>query len=251
MSGPNVSEEAAYAEPRFLNSGETALVVEFGRSVDPAISDRVLALDAALVARALPGVRESVPTYRSLMIHYDPLVIDRAALVAEVAAIAHAPRPAAGPVTRWILPCCYDPEYGEDVGEIARMTGLSEEKVVSLHAGAVFRVYMYGFAPGFCYLGGLPPELSVSRRTRPRPPHPPNTTLIGGGLAIVTTFSMPTGWWLMGRTPERMFSPQRDPAFLVAVGDELKFEPVDRTTFLSLDARAASGEVVARREVMS
>lgn len=244
-------EGEVYAAPRFLDSGETALVVEFGRAVEPEISDRVLALDAALVARALPGVRESVPTYRSLMVHYDPLVISRATLVGEIEAMVNAPRAASGPVVRWVLPCCYDPEYGEDIGEVSRMTGLSEEKVVALHAGAVFRVYMYGFAPGFCYLGGLPKELAVSRRTRPRPPHPPNTTLIGGGLAIVTTFSMPTGWWLMGRTPERMFAAERNPAFLVAVGDELKFEPVDRDTFLALDARAASGEVVARREIRS
>ncbi|GGF78680.1 allophanate hydrolase [Azorhizobium oxalatiphilum] len=250
MSKPLI-EGAIYDAPRFLNSGETALVVEFGRSVEPEISDRVLSLDAAMTALKLPGVRETVPTYRSLMIHYDPLVIDRATLIAQVEEIASRPGTAGGPASRWVLPCCYDPEYGEDVGEIARMTGLSEEKVVSLHSGATFRVYMYGFAPGFCYLGGLPPELAVSRRTRPRPPHPPNMTLIGGGLAIVTTFSMPTGWWLMGRTPERMFSPQREKAFLVAVGDELKFEPVDRDTFLSLDARAAAGEVVARREALS
>ncbi len=246
-----MSGAAERPAPRFLNSGETALVVEFGASVDPETNGRVLALDAALTLRQVPGVRESVPTYRSLMIHYDPLIISRAELVAAVEAIEGDAALTAAPASRWTLPCCYDPEYGEDVGEIARMTGLSEQKVVSLHAGATFRVYMYGFAPGFCYLGGLPPELAVSRRTRPRPPHPPNTTLIGGGLAIVTTFSMPTGWWLMGRTPERMFSPHRDPAFLVGVGDELRFEPVDRATFLALDARAAAGEVVARREGVS
>ncbi|MGU3496167.1 5-oxoprolinase subunit B family protein [Xanthobacteraceae bacterium A53D] len=248
MSTPLI-EGAIYDAPRFLNAGEAALVVEFGRAVEPVISDRVLALDAALTALALPGVRESVPTYRSLMIHYDPLVIDRATLITQVEAIAGRNDAAPRTPDRWVLPCCYDPEYGEDIGEIARMTGLTEEKVVALHAGAVFRVYMYGFAPGFCYLGGLPKELAVSRRTKPRPPHPPNTTLIGGGLAIVSTFSMPTGWWLMGRTPERMFSATREQAFLVAVGDELTFEPVDRATFLALDARAAAGEVVARREV--
>jgi KipI family sensor histidine kinase inhibitor len=234
--------------PRFLDSGEAALVVEFGTEVDPAVNDRVLALDAAMARLALPGVRETVPTYRSLMIHYDPLMIEREHLVAavgEAEAGAVGSRP---PAACWIFPCCYDREFAEDLDEIAAMTGLTPERVVSLHAGATYRVYMYGFAPGFCYLGGLPEALAVSRRTTPRPPHPPNTVLLGGGLTLVSTFSMPTGWWLVGRAAERMFAPDRDPAFLVAVGDALRFEAVDRVSFAALEARVASGEIVARRE---
>jgi KipI family sensor histidine kinase inhibitor len=236
------------AVPRFLDAGEAALVVEFGATVDPAINDRVLALDAAMMAAAPAGVIETVPTYRSLMIHYDPLVLDREALIAAVRNIEAAPQAPRAPANRWTLPCCYDPSFGEDIGAIADAMRLTPERVVALHAGATYRVYMYGFAPGFCYLGGLPPELAISRRKTPRPPHPANTILIGGGLALVSTFSMPTGWWLVGRTPERMFAPARQPNFLVAVGDALRFEPVDLATFAGLDARAAAGEIVGRRE---
>jgi KipI family sensor histidine kinase inhibitor len=125
---------------------------------------------------------------------------------------------------------------------------LTPERVVALHSGATYRVYMYGFAPGFCYLGGVPKELVVSRRATPRSPHPPNTVLLGGGLTLVATFAMPTGWWIMGRTPERMFALERKPVFLVGIGDELRFEAVDSATLEQLEARAASGEIVARRE---
>jgi allophanate hydrolase subunit 1 len=107
---------------------------------------------------------------------------------------------------------------------------------------------MYGFAPGFTYLGGLPSELAVSRRMAPRPPHPTNTVLIGGGLSLISTVSMPTGWWLVGRTPERMFSLEREQSFLVQVGDELRFEPIDVATFHQLEARVAAGEIVARQD---
>lgn len=238
----------ALPRPKFLDSGEAALVVEFGSTVDPAINARVLALDAALMALRLEGLRETVPTYRSLMIHYDPLVIGRRALIATVEKIEEAPHAVAKPESRWTIPCCYEPEFAEDLGRVAEMTGLDSGQVVALHSGATYRVYMYGFAPGFCYLGGVPPELAVSRRATPRPPHPPNVILLGGGLTLVATFSMPTGWWLMGRTPERMFSPTREPLFLVAVGDALRFESIDRATFDALDARAAAGEVVANRE---
>jgi inhibitor of KinA len=234
--------------PRFLDAGEAALVVEFGASVDPALNDRVLALDEALGALKLEGIRETVPTYRSLMIHYDPLVIDRATLVAAAKTFEAMPPRPREPTHRWTIPCCYDPRFAEDLGEIAARTGLAPDRVVELHADATYRVYMYGFAPGFCYLGGLPPALAISRRETPRPPHPPNTVLVGGGLTLISTFSMPTGWWLMGRTPERMFAPEREPAFLVEVGDMLVFDPISIDCFAAFEARVASGEIVARRE---
>ena len=236
------------ALPRFLDSGETALVVEFGTEVEPAINDRVLALDDALVALRVPGVRETVPTYRSLMIHYDPLVIDRRALVDTVRGIEAVPGKPREPGSLWTIPCCYDPEMAEDLYEIAAMTKLSPERVIAVHSGATYRVYMYGFSPGFCYLGGVPKEIQVSRRVTPRPPHPANTILLGGGLTLVSTFSMPTGWWLIGRTPERMFAPARERVFLVDVGDALRFAPVDRAAFDALEARVAAGEIVAKQD---
>lgn len=233
--------------PRFLDAGEAALVVQFGETVDPAIHDRVLALDAALTVDPPAGMRETVPTYRSLMVHYDPLALDRATLIDLVRELDRKSRRVAATSDLWTIPCCYEGDYGEDVGAIAEQTGLTPERVVALHSGAEYRVYMYGFAPGFCYLGGLPKELAISRRAQPRPPHPPNTVLVGGGLTLVSTFSMPTGWWLVGRTPERMVSLARDPAFLVRVGDALRFEPISSSEFTALEARAEVGEIVARK----
>ena len=237
--------------PKFLDSGEGALVVEFGREVNPDVNARVMALDAALDAEKVTGVVELVPTYRSLMIHYDPLVLPRAALIARIEGLAAALRTEAKPRTRWVLPVCYDGECGEDVGVIADWAKLTPEQVIALHSGAIYRVYMYGFAPGWCYLGGLPKELGISRRATPRPPIPPNTIIIAGGLSLVATNSMPTGWWLIGRTAERMMRLDRDPVFLAEPGDELRFERVDRATFDSLDARAAAGVTVSLKEAAS
>jgi inhibitor of KinA len=236
---------AANAEPKFLDAGEAALVVEYGRTIEPAVHNRVLALDAALGKRALPGVAELVPTIRSLMIHYDPLVIDRAALVEAVRG-TETRAADTKPKRRWTMPCCYDPQFGEDIAAIAGQLRITPERVVALHSGATFEAYMYGFLPGFCYLGGLPKELTVARRPTIRPPHPTGTIMIGAGMGLITTFAMPTGGWLVGRTPERMFSLARKETFLAAVGDEIKFEPIDVDTFNALDARAAAGEVVAQ-----
>lgn len=235
--------------PRFLDQGETALVVEFGDAVDAALNAKVLALDAAFLAGAPPGVKETTPTYRSLLVHYEPLEISRGALIAWIAArLSPAANAATSPRALWTLPCCYDPPIAEDICEAAGRLGLPVETLAALHAGAAYRAYMYGFAPGWCYLGGLPPALAVSRRPAPRAPTPTGAVLIGGGLSLVAANPMPTGWYVVGRTPERLFSLRRDPVFLIAPGDALRFEPIDAATFAALDARAAAGETIARRE---
>lgn len=234
--------------PLFLDAGEAALVVEFGRTVDPAINDRVLALDAALAADPPEGLRELVPTYRSLMIHYDPLRLDRAQLVALVEDRLTAAVASKRAAAQWIVPCCYDLPHGEDLAEMAALLGLTAAEAAAIHASASYRVYMYGFSPGFTYLGGLPEAIAVSRRTRPRPPHDSKAVLVGGGLSAIASFSMPTGWYVVGRTPERLYAPERADAFLFEPGDSLRFEAIDASTFALLDARAEAGEIVARRQ---
>lgn len=134
--------------------------------VSPASSEKVLSLDHALGAQAVAGIRELVPTYRSPMIHYDPLVLRRAELIAIVDDIFEAgggERPI-GPARLWTFPCCYEADFAEDLAEVAQELGLSQERVVELHGTATYRLAMYGFAPGFSYLSGLPAELAVSRR---------------------------------------------------------------------------------------
>jgi inhibitor of KinA len=248
MEKASADPGSAATYPRFLNAGETALVVEFGDSVDPAINARVLALDAALRADPPAGVRECVPTYRSLMIHFDPLQLDRNRLIqiAREAAIA-ASVPTTGAAT-WILPCCYEPPFSEDIAEAAQILKLAPDEIVALHSTASLRVYMYGFAPGQLYLGGLPEALVISRRPEPRPPHPAGSVLIGGGLGVVAPFVMPTGWYVLGCTPERLYAPERTNPFFIQPGDNLRFEPVGVTDFRLLEQRASHGEIVARRQ---
>jgi KipI family sensor histidine kinase inhibitor len=240
-----------YEKPRYLDAGEAALSVEFGDSVDPKANARVLALDAALSKLAPEGVMECAPTYRSLMVHYEPLVLSRAALVQQIEELVRADAPVFTSNARWIVPCCYEAPLAEDIGEAARALGCSIDELAKRHAGTDYRAYMYGFAPGWCYLGGLPGELALPRRAAPRDATPRGAVLIGGGLALIAADPMPTGWYVVGCTPERVFSLQRERPFLIGPGDAVSFEPIDATTFASLDARAGAGEVVARRVALS
>jgi inhibitor of KinA len=234
--------------PRFLSAGETALIVEYGRTIDPLIHDRVMALDAAISAAPVEGIVETVPTYRSLMIHFDPRATTPEALIQKLAVLDTTRKPGTGKARRWRIPVCYDPSLAEDMAEVSASLHLPQERIAALHAGTTYRVYMYGFAPGFTFLGGLPDELAISRRATPRLPAPQGSLLIAGGQALITTIAMPTGWYVIGQTPVRMFDPSRARPFLVDVGDEIIFEPIDLTSFEPLRRAAEEGSLVAREE---
>jgi inhibitor of KinA len=237
-------------KPRYLPAGESALVVEFGTTIDPKIHDWVLALDAALQQANWEGVTETVPTYRSLMIHFDPRRLTMEALIDALAGLDCASAP---PRTRrqlWRIPACYDAPHGEDIAEVAGRLGLPQERIIGLHLGARYRVYMYGFAPGFTFLGGLPEDLTVPRRAVPRPPAPPGSLLIAGGQALIAGCAMPTGWYEIGRTPVKMFDPRRGQIFLACIGDELCFERIDPAAFDAMSTAAEAGEFCARYEYL-
>ena len=237
-------------KPRYLPAGESALVVEFGDTIDPKIHDQVLALDAALQQAKREGVIETVPTYRSLMIHFDPRRLTTEALADALAGLDYASAP---PRTRrqlWHIPACYDPPHGGDIAEIAELFGLSPARIIGLHHGARYRVYMYGFAPGFTFLGGLPEELKIPRRVVPRPPAPSGSLLIAGGQALIASCAMPTGWYGIGRTPVKMFDPRRGRIFLAGIGDELCFERIDPAAFDAMSTAAEAGEFCARHEYL-
>ena len=229
--------------PRYLPAGEAALVVEFGASADPAFHDAVLALDAALAATPIEGVLECLPTYRSLMIRFDPRALTTADLIARLEATTAAPAPSRA-TRRWRIPACYDEPYREDLAELAALVGRSQEEVARLHAGAEYRVVMYGFAPGFVFLSGLPAALAVSRRATPRPPAPAGALTIANGQALIASIAMPTGWYMLGRTPARTFDPARDPVFPLGVGDAVAFERIDAATFAELERDAARRQIL-------
>ena len=237
-------------KPRYLPAGESALVVEFGDTIDPKIHDRVLALDAAISQANWEGVTETVPTYRSLMIHFYPRRLTTEALADVLAGLDYASAPPRTGRQLWRIPACYDPPHGEDLAEIAALLRLPPARIVGLHLGARYRVYMYGFAPGFTFLGGLPEELKIPRRAVPRPPAPPGSLLIAGGQALIASCAMPTGWYGIGRTPVKMFDPRRGQIFLAGIGDELCFERIDPSAFDAMSTAAEAGEFCVRHEYL-
>jgi len=226
---------------RFLSAGDRALVVEFGDRIDPALNAEVLRLDTSLRSSELAGVVETVPTFRSLMVHYDPLVTTRANLERAIASLLDRKPGSRSTGTLWRVPVCYDGEFAPDLAEVAHLTGLSPGEVIALHSGTRYHVYMLGFLPGFPYMGDLPPRLALPRRADPRVRVPAGSIAIATTLTAIYPYESPGGWHLIGATPIRLFDPERAQPALFAPGDTVQCEPVDPLAFASIKKAVDGG----------
>lgn len=216
--------------PSFTPIAEHSLLVEFGERIDPEVHARVLALDAALAAAPCPGFLESVPAYAGLLIRFDPLVTDHPALASHARTLLSQPLARRTPTPRDVG-VCYDADLSPDLAEVARATGLSAETVIAAHLAGRYEVYMYGFAPGYAYLAGVPAELHMPRKPAAIRGVPAGSVLIAGPQCLVSTLTMPTGWWIIGCSPTRILTGDPARPFLFDVGDPVRFRRLSRAEY--------------------
>lgn len=210
--------------PRLLELGDAALTLELGDRIDPAVNARVMAARDALASTGLAGITDLVPTYRSLTVHFDPLVADRAALIAQLHAAAATTQQSAPAGRHFEIPVRFGGEFGPDLDEVAKATGRSAEEIVETLCGLELRVYLVGFLPGFPYMGDLPEWLRLPRRATPRTAVPANSVAIAGPQAAVYPWQSPGGWHLLGRTTVTMFdATNAERPALLAPGDTVRF----------------------------
>ncbi|WP_420023919.1 5-oxoprolinase subunit PxpB [Cereibacter azotoformans] len=238
--------------PILLPCGDSAVTLQFGESVDAGANARIIALaaevEAASASGALAGVLDIVPTYRSLLVRYDPELVRGADLGERLLALAARP-PSPGQAGRlWRVPCLYGGEVGQDLEEMARMKGLTPDALIALHSGTDYRVYMIGFAPGFAYLGGQPEILHTPRLPKPRQNIPRGAVGIGGQQGNINSVAGPSGWRFLGWTPLRAFDPDRAEPFLFRAGDHIRFHPIGPDEARALEARSAGGETIVTPE---
>ncbi|WP_319798800.1 5-oxoprolinase subunit PxpB [Nitrobacter sp.] len=236
---------APLSPPRLLPSGDAAITVEFGRNIDDLTNRRVLALDRALADAPIEGVTETVPTYRSLLVHYDPVRIGFDELGARLTTLARLPVPPATGSRRWRIPVAYGGEHGIDLEDVARTLNTTPNDIVARHVAGDYRVAMIGFTPGFSYLSGLDDSLQMPRRQNPRLLTPAGSISIGGLQTGIQCLAGPSGWHLIGRTAVRTYQLHRDPVFLLEPGDAVTFYAIDGRQFVEQDRAAARGEFVA------
>src|SRR4051794_11494819 len=238
---------ATLSPPRILPSGDSAITVEFSRNIDDEANRRVLALDRTIARDAIAGVTETVPTYRSLLVHYDPVQIGFAELGDKLTALAQLPVPPTIGTRRWRIPVCYGGEHGIDLEDVAKTLNTTPDDIVARHVAGDYRVAMIGFTPGWSYLSGLEDFLYMPRRQNPRLLTPAGTISIGGVQAGIQCLAAPSGWHLLGRTPVRTYQLHRNPTFLTEPGDRVTFFAIDHKTFEERDRAAEAGEIIAEQ----
>ena len=216
--------------PEFLPVGDRAVRAAFGAEISPLINGYIQRFCHRLAAEPVRGVTEWVPGYAAVLVYYRPWDVGYAALCAALAERAGERLDAPAPETRRVeIPVCYGGEYGPDLDEVAARHGLSPAQVIERHAGTDYLVYFLGFLPGFPYLGGLDPALATPRRATPRPHVPAGAVGIAGSQTGVYPLETPGGWQIIGRTPLRLYDPNRQPPALLAAGDNVRF--ISITTF--------------------
>jgi inhibitor of KinA len=201
-------------DPRFLIAGDSALVVEFGNTIDPATNRRVRELLLSIERAGVEGVRDLVPSYRSRPVP-PPRVVE--------------------------IPTAYGGVFGPDLAFVAGHNGLTEDEVVAIHAGTDYLVYMMGFSPGFTYLGGMSERIAAPRLETPRTAIPAGSVGIAQQQTGIYPVESPGGWRLIGRTPVTLFDPSRNPPVIVDAGDYIRFVPVAPDDYPAIRERIRQG----------
>ena len=226
---------------RILPAGDAAFAVEFGDTIDRTVSERVLTL-AQLIERAhLMGVLETIPTFRSLMVAFDPARVAFEALTRAVStlaeplvAFARDQSPTLREHRRWRAPACYHPDVAPDLEDAAARLGLSAQELAARHSAQPYHVYMLGFLPGQPYLGELPEALTLPRRETPRLRVEAGSIGVAMRMTCIFPRVTPCGLNIIARTPLPLWNPTHTDGLLLQPGDELRFVPVSLETFEAL-----------------
>jgi inhibitor of KinA len=223
---------ALYPETIFRLMGDRGLLLEFGDEISSEVNEKVRGMTLAIQAESIEGIVEIVPTYRSLLILYNPLILSFVDLKKRLERIEKGLQQTPFPepkLTR--IPALYGGSYGPDLEEVAKYHQISPEEVIQLHCSKPYFIYMIGFMPGFPYMGGLPEALITPRLKTPRLSVPAGSVAIAQRQTGIYPMESPGGWQIIGRTPVKLFNPEREPPALLQIGDHVQFFPISEKEF--------------------
>jgi KipI family sensor histidine kinase inhibitor len=212
------------------DAGDSAILLELEPVIDPAVNARAIAIATAVRSQRLGGVRDVIPTYRSVAVHFDPLTCEIDSLRDTLREAAVSPQvSSSGSLIE--VPVAYGGDEGPDLEDVAAFARAPARTVIARHCAPEYRVFMLGFLPGFAYMGTVDESIAAPRRATPRTRIPAGSVGIAGRQTGVYPRRTPGGWQLIGRTPLQVFDPAREPASLFRAGDRIKFVPVDSHSF--------------------
>jgi len=220
-----------------LPCGDCAVTVQVGYEISEETNRKVVSLMRALAEAAIPGLRELVPSYSAVCVHYDPEQISYEQLLERLNDLEIKELSSESASQKIVeIPVCYGGEYGPDLAFVAEHNGLSPEEVIAIHSGGTYLVYMLGFLPGFAYMGGMDERIATPRLTSPRARIPAGSVGIAGGQTGIYPLASPGGWQLIGRTPVKMFAMAGETGkFALSAGDRVKFVPISEEQYREME----------------
>ncbi len=217
---------------KFLLTGDTSVLVEFGNAISTEINAKIRAFNIVLKKSGVQGITETVSTYRSLSVHYRPEIISYTDLIAHMQSLLENLDAIEIPPAKIIeIPVIYGGEYGPDIDFVAEHNKKTVQEVIQIHSSQEYLIYMLGFAPGFPYLGGMSKEIATPRLTSPRIKIPAGSVGIAGEQTGAYPFDSPGGWQLIGRTPLRLYDVNRATPILLSPGGYVKFSSITQEEY--------------------
>lgn len=238
-----------YDKARFLPAGDKGVVIEFGNSISKEINKKIRSLMLAIEQAELPGIMELIPTYRSLLVLYEPLAWKYGDLILQLEKIEANLGALKLPEPQVILlPVVYGGEYGPDLNFVSEHAKLTPEEVIKIHTGTDYLIYMLGFTPGFPYLGGMDERIATPRLQTPRTKIPAGSVGIAGSQTGVYPIESPGGWQIIGRTPVKLFDPAREKPVLLQAGNYVRFYQITPEEYQEIAQLVEKGQYIVKSE---
>lgn len=230
------------SDVRYLISGDCAVCVEFGNEISPQINDRIRAFKIALEKKQIDGIVETIPTYRSILVVYQPEIIRFQELTEKFDEVLNAMSEIQIPAPTVIeIPVLYGGEMGPDIENVASHNGKTVEEVIKIHTSKEYLIYMLGFIAGFPYLGGMSKEIATPRLKSPRVKIEGGSVGIAGEQTGIYPVASPGGWQLIGRTPLKLYDAEREESVLLKAGQYMKFRSVTEAEYRSIEKKIEDG----------
>lgn len=221
-----------YKEIKYLSAGDSAIVMEFGNTIEKEINAKIAVVVENLKKKNIDGILDILPTYRSILINYDPVKISYGEMVETLKGLSKSNKANQSDEVRLIeIPTLYGKEYGPDIEFVAENANLSVDEVIKIHSGTDYLVYMMGFMPGFTYLGGLDERIATPRLKSPRLKIEPGSVGIAGNQTGMYPLESPGGWQLIGRTPLKLFDDTKEPPVFIQAGDYIRYVSITKEEY--------------------
>ncbi len=231
-----------YDKIKYLPAGDKAILMEFGNEISKEINAKIRSIVRFLEKNDIDGIEEVLPTYRSILVMYDPIKLGYDEMVKILDDLGNKSCLREKEKIRIVeIPTLYGGDFGPDINFVAEHNHITVDEVIRIHAATDYLVYMLGFTPGFTYLGGMSEKIAAPRLSSPRKRIPAGSVGIAGSQTGMYPSETPGGWQLIGRTPLKLYDPAKEPPVLINAGDYVRYVSITVEEYIAIQQQVEQG----------